>query len=480
MDLGELLEVARHEWGDDLPTDGIEAEVTGIAYDSRQVVPGDLFCCLPGVVEDGHDHAPEAALAGASALLVERPLDLNVAQVLVPDARRTMALLASVLHGLPSRRLDVVGVTGTNGKTSVVHMLAEVLRHSGRHVAESGTLTGIRTTPEAPDLQAQLAAWADEGVETVCMEVSSHALSQHRVDGIGFAAVAHMNLTRDHLDYHESMEAYATAKQRLLVREFTGRGVVVADDDGGRERAEAARRSGLEVVEVSTSGAAATVGPSGSRFEWRGGEVDLPLPGGFAVTNALVVAELAALLGMSAAEAREALGTLEPVPGRFEHLPEVAGISVVVDYAHTPDAIASALAAARVVADGRVLCVFGCGGGRDRGKRPEMGRAALRGADVVVVTSDNPRDEPPEGIIADILSGMDATSLGDATSERGATEVIVESDRRTAIAKAIGLALPGDLVLVAGKGHESVQEVGALRLPFDDRGVAAELLGLRS
>ena len=312
------------------------------------------------------------------------------------------------------------------------------------------------------------------------MEVSSHALSQHRVDGIGFAAVAHMNLTRDHLDYHESMEAYATAKQRLLVREFTGRGVVVADDDGGRERAEAARRSGLEVVEVSTSGAAATVGPSGSRFEWRGGEVDLPLPGGFAVTNALVVAELAALLGMSVAEAREALGTLEPVPGRFEHLPEVAGISVVVDYAHTPDAIASALAAARVVADGRVLCVFGCGGGRDRGKRPEMGRAALRGADVVVVTSDNPRDEPPEGIIADILSGMDATSLGDATSERGATEVIVESDRRTAIAKAIGLALPGDLVLVAGKGHESVQEVGALRLPFDDRGVAAELLGLRS
>ena len=480
MDLGELLEVARNEWGDDLPTDGIEAEVTGIAYDSRQVVPGDLFCCLPGVVEDGHDHAPEAALAGSSALLVERPLDLNVAQVLVPDARRTMALLAAVLHGRPSRRLDVVGVTGTNGKTSVVHMLAEVLRHGGRHVAESGTLTGIRTTPEAPDLQAQLAAWADEGVETVCMEVSSHALSQHRVDGIGFAAVAHMNLTRDHLDYHESMEAYATAKQRLLVREFTGRGVVVADDDGGRERAAAARRSGLEVVEVSTSGAAATVGPSGSRFEWRGGEVDLPLPGGFAVTNALVVAELAALLGMSAAEAREALGTLEPVPGRFEHLPEVAGISVVVDYAHTPDAIASALTAARVVADGRVLCVFGCGGGRDRGKRPEMGRAALRGADVVVVTSDNPRDEPPEGIIEDILSGMDATSLGDATSERGATEVIVEPDRRTAIAKAIGLALPGDLVLVAGKGHESVQEVGALRLPFDDRGVAAELLGMRS
>ncbi|MCH2412534.1 MAG: UDP-N-acetylmuramoyl-L-alanyl-D-glutamate--2,6-diaminopimelate ligase, partial [Acidimicrobiales bacterium] len=391
MDLGELLEVARNEWGDDLPTDGIEAEVTGIAYDSRQVVPGDLFCCLPGVVEDGHDHAPEAALAGASALLVERLLDLKVAQVLVPDARRTMALLASVLHGRPSRRLDVVGVTGTNGKTSVVHMLAEVLRHGGRHVAESGTLTGIRTTPEAPDLQAQLAAWADEGVETVCMEVSSHALSQHRVDGIGFAAVAHMNLTRDHLDYNESKEAYATAKQPLLVREFTGRGVVVAADDGGRERAAAARRSGLEVVEVSTSGAAATVGPSGSRFEWRGGEVDLPLPGDFAVTNALVVAELAALVGMSATEVREALGTVEPVPGRFELLPEVGGIRVVVDYAHTPDAIASALDAARAVADGRVLCVFGCGGGRDRGKRPEMGRAALSGADVVVVTSDNPR-----------------------------------------------------------------------------------------
>ena len=468
MDLGELLESVRHQWGDDLPMDGSGVEVTGIAYDSRRVGPGDLFCCLPGTVVDGHDHASEAVAAGAPALVVERHLQLRVPQVLVPDARRTMALLAAAFHGRPSRRLDVVGVTGTNGKTSVVHMLAGVLRRRGRQVAESGTLTGARTTPEAPDLQAQLAAWADENVEAVCMEVSSHALAQHRVDGIEFTAVAHTNLTRDHLDYHGSMDAYAAAKERLLQREFTGRAVVVVDDDAGKDRAETARRAGLEVVEVSTSRATPDVGPHGSRFTWRAGEVNLPLPGGFAVTNALVVAELSALVGTSEADVREALGSVESVPGRFEFLPEVAGISVVVDYAHTPDAITAALLAARDVSDGRVLCVFGCGGGRDSGKRSEMGRAAVSGADVVVVTSDNPRGEPPGGIIADILSGVDTT------------EVIVEPDRRSAIAAAIALARPGDLVLVAGKGHETTQEIGADLLPFDDRLVASELLGQRS
>ena len=471
MDLGELLEAARHVWGDGFGADGIGApgiDVTGIAYDSRRVVPGDLFCCLTGTLADGHDHAQEAVAAGAAALLVERQLDLNVDQVVVPDARRSMALLATVLHDFPSHRLAVVGVTGTNGKTSVVRMLAGVLRQSGRHVAESGTLTGDRTTPEAPDLQARLEAWADEGVDVVCMEVSSHALAQHRVDGIGFSAVAYTNLTRDHLDYHGSMGAYASAKKRLLEREFSSRAVVVVDDASGRQRAAAGRGSGLEVVEVATSEASAVVGRDGSRFTWRNGEVDLALPGGFAVTNALVVAELAVLVGMPVADVRAALGLLQSVPGRFESLPEVAGIRVVIDYAHTPDALTAALATAREVSDGRVLCVFGCGGGRDRGKRPEMGGVAQSGADVVVVTSDNPRDEPPEGVIADILSGMDAS------------EVIVEPDRRAAIATAIGIARSGDLVLVAGKGHEAMQHVGTELVPFDDRVVAAEILGLSS
>jgi UDP-N-acetylmuramoyl-L-alanyl-D-glutamate--2,6-diaminopimelate ligase len=480
MDLGELLLAARREWDVDLPEVGARTDVSGIAFDSRNVTSGDLFCCLPGTVADGHEHAHEAVAAGASALLVERPLDLPVVQVTVRRARRVMALLATVLHGHPSRRLRVVGITGTNGKTSVVHLLADILRSSGLSVAESGTLTGARTTPEAPDLQAHLAEWADEGVDLVCMEVSSHALAQHRVDGIEFAAVAHTNLTRDHLDYHGSMEAYAAAKQRLLHPEFASRAVVVVDDDAGKERSAIAGRSGIEVSEVSTSLAAARLDSDSSRFTWHGGQVDLPLPGGFAVTNALVAAELAGLLGMSDASVRSALSAAVPVPGRFESLPEADGIRVVIDYAHTPEAIASALAAARQVSNGRVLCVFGCGGGRDQGKRPEMGRAAVSGADVVVVTSDNPRYEPPEGIIGDILSGMDEF-LSDATATGGrAADVIVEPDRRSAIAVAIDLARPGDLVLVAGKGHETVQEIGAERLPFDDRQVAAELLGLPS
>ncbi|MBC8364041.1 MAG: UDP-N-acetylmuramoyl-L-alanyl-D-glutamate--2,6-diaminopimelate ligase [Actinobacteria bacterium] len=478
MDLGELIEAARQEWDNGLDAHSIGAigpgtQITGIAYDSRRVAPGDLFCCLPGIAADGHDHAREAVAAGASALLVERHLDLGIDQVVVPDARRSMALLAAVLHGFPSRRLAVVGVTGTNGKTSVVHMLADVLRRSGRHVAESGTLTGDRTTPEAPDLQARLASWADDGVDIVCMEVSSHALAQHRVDGIGFAAVAYTNLTRDHLDYHGSMDAYAAAKQRLLAREFSGHAVVVVDDDSGRERAAAGRHSGLEVVEVATSDASVLVGRNGSRFTWRHGEVDLALPGRFAVTNALVVAELAVLVGTPVADVREALGLLQPVPGRFESLPEAAGIRVVVDYAHTPDALTAALAAAREVSTGRVICVFGCGGGRDEGKRPEMGRAAVSGADVVVVTSDNPRYDPPGGIIEDILSGMDLSGTDQS-------EVIVEPDRREAMTMAIGLAHSGDLVLVAGRGHEATQHVGADLLPFDDRLVAAEILELRS
>jgi len=478
VDLGELLSAARRQWGDDVPASAAgtgasrvelgSVDVTGIAYDSRRVVAGDLFCCLPGSRADGHDHAAGAVEAGASALLVERELDLGVPRILVPNARRAMGLLASQLHGRPSQRLQAVGVTGTNGKTSVVHLLSDILRQAGRRVAESGTLTGERTTPEAPDLQASLASWAAEGVEVVCMEVSSHALAQHRVDGTDFAVVAHTNLSRDHLDYHGTMGAYAAAKQRLLTPEFSRQAVVMVEADGaGRDRVASAHAAGLDVVALE----------AGDAPDWRGAPLDLPLPGRFAAHNAMVAAELALCLGVVEEEVRAALARVAPVPGRFESLPQVDGVWVVVDYAHTPEALVSVLSTAREVAgDGRVLCVFGCGGGRDRGKRAEMGRAADEGADIVVLTSDNPRDEPPEGVIADILVGMEREPAG---APGGEWTLLVEPDRRAAIAAAIARARPGDLVLVAGKGHERTQEAAGEHLPFDDREVAGELLANR-
>ena len=457
MDLGELLEVARHEWGDDLPTDGIEAEVTGIAYDSRHVVPGDLFCCLPGLVEDGHDHASEAALAGASALLVERLLDLKVAQVLVPDARRTMALFASVLHGRPSRRLDVVGVTGTNGKTSVAHLLSWILARSGMSTEVHGTLSGGRTTPEATDLQSMFGRWVSDGVETAAIEVSSHALAQHRVDGTHFALVGFTNLSRDHLDFHTSMSDYETAKARLFDGLFSTSALVMVDTPAGRRMAVRAREAGMDVTEVEVATAGGVIRSDGVGFEWRGRPVEVSTPGRFTIANALLAAEMASALGLGESDVVDGLSSAPPVPGRFEPVPLEGGPMVVVDYAHTPEALSAALATARQIVAGRLLVVLGCGGGRDRGKRPEMGRIALAGSDMVVVTSDNPRDEPPEGVIADILSGMDSAPS------------LVEPDRRLAIAAALRLAGPDDLVLIAGKGHEDTQESEGRFEPFDDR-----------
>ncbi|MBL6926682.1 MAG: UDP-N-acetylmuramoyl-L-alanyl-D-glutamate--2,6-diaminopimelate ligase [Acidimicrobiia bacterium] len=440
-----------------------DPEILRIAHDSRRVVPGDLFCCIKGRNSDGHLHAAEAVEAGAVAVLSERPVQVDGPVILTESVRSLMPHLASEVSGRPSESLDVVGVTGTNGKTSVVHLLNSVLDHAGRRPATIGTLTGAMTTPEAPDLQEQLALWVDEGRETVVMEVSSHALDQHRVDGVRFAATAFTNLSRDHLDYHISMEAYAAAKARLFTPEFTDRAVVVVDSDAGQRVANAAARAGLFVVEVSVVGLEPKVCIDSVTFRWRDLDVVVPVGGAFTVTNSVVAAELAVVLGVKPEVVVAGLAEVAPIPGRFEPVDVGTDYTVIVDYAHSPDSLAQLLDSARRVADGgRVISVLGCGGERDAGKRPEMGRVAELGADVVVVTSDNPRGEPPEGVIADILTGMTGQPAH------------INVDRRQAIHNAMALADAGDVVVISGKGHETVQSIAGQDRPFDDRSVAIE------
>ena len=447
--------------GLDDPIGGSGSEVDRVVHDSRVVASGDLFCCIPGTTYDGHEFAERAVRAGAVAVIAERTLDLPVPVVIADSVRRVMPHLAAAVEGWPSRNLDLVGVTGTNGKTSVVHLLDAVLERAGRTTATHGTLSGGRTTPEATDLQPLLRSWVATGVDAAAIEVSSHALSQHRVDGTTFAAVAFTNLSRDHLDFHGSMDDYEVAKARLFDGTFSNHGVVVVADQAGRRMADRARDAAMTVVEVGEPTEVA-VSPDGVRFSWRSRTVTVHTGGRFTVANALVAAELSAVLGIHEDTVVEGLAAARPVPGRFELVALEGGPQVVVDYAHTPDALTHALVAAREVTTGKVLVVFGCGGDRDRGKRSEMGRAAESGADQIVVTSDNPRGEPPEGVIADILTGM----------ERPPT--LVEPDRRRAIAEVLGLASRTDLVLLAGRGHEDVQEVADERVLFDDRVVVRE------
>ncbi len=462
MLLSALL-AATEQSASTLPATGGDPDIGRVVHDSRMVTSDDLFCCITGHNSDGHAYAREAVEAGAVAVLAERTLDLAVPVLVAPSVRRLMPLLASQVSGVPSQQLDVIGVTGTNGKTSVVHLLAAVLEHAGRRPATIGTLTGTLTTPEAPDLQEQLAAWVGVGRSEVVMEVSSHALDQHRVDGTRFSAAAFTNLSRDHLDHHHTMESYAAAKERLFSRSFTDRAVVVVDSEHGKRVADRALEAGLEVVEVSVAEIDRTVHLNRVAFCWRGLDVKVPIGGDFTVANSVVAAELALLSGVEPTVIVDALAGVAPIPGRFEPLEVEGGATVIVDYAHSPDSLTQLLTSARGVSGGgRVISVFGCGGERDAGKRPEMGRAAHEGADLVVVTSDNPRGEPPEGVIADILTGM---------AEPPAHAIV---DRRRAIGAALALARPGDVVVVSGKGHEEVQVSGGESRPFDDRVVVRE------
>jgi len=456
-------------------------DVTSVEHDSRRVTPGALFCCLVGRETDGHAHAAEAVSRGAVGLVHEHelgPLPGEVARARVAPGtgRAAMARLAATLHGRPAESLLMAGVTGTNGKTTVSHLLGAILEHAGHPTTVVGTLTGVRTTPEATDLQRLLASVRDAHPSgprpAVAMEVSSHALVQGRVDTICFDVALFTNLSHDHLDFHGSMEAYFEAKATLFEPERARVAVVDSEDPWGRRLLE---RIGVPAVGVSAACAqdvALEVGRSS--FTWRGQHVSVPLTGMVNVRNALLAAEAGVALGFEPGVVAEGLSAARTLPGRAEVVDTGdLGFSVLVDYAHTPAALDAVLGEARRIASargGRTTVVFGCGGDRDAAKRPAMGGIAATGADSVVVTSDNPRTEDPGRIIAEILQGM-----------ADPTAATVEPDRRRAIETAIARAQPGDVVVVAGKGHETVQVVGERRVPFDDRAVAAQAVAaLRS
>jgi UDP-N-acetylmuramoyl-L-alanyl-D-glutamate--2,6-diaminopimelate ligase len=462
-------------------------EITDLAYDSRRSGPGTLFFAYPGAMLDRHAFAAAAVDAGAIAVACERELDLPpyVVQALVADARAAMAHAAVRFYDDPTAELRVVGITGTNGKTTTAFLVRHILERTGVRTGLLGTVKRVvggaeetveRTTPEAIDLQATFRRMADGGDRACAMEVSSHALSLNRIDGIRFAVGAFTNLTQDHLDFHADMEDYFLAKRRLFEGGRAERLVTNLDDAYGEKLA-----AEFDAVTFSAAGDAradlrargVAYDAGGSRFTLATAdgqvEVALPLPGRFNVENALCAIACVEALGVSIGAAAAALGQAERVPGRFEPVDEGQPFAALVDYAHTPDSLENALVAAREITAGerRLICVFGCGGDRDREKRPLMGAIADRLADIAVVTSDNPRSEEPEAIIAEIREGM---GTGDARIE-------VEPDRRAAIALAVRLAEAGDTVVVAGKGHEQGQEFERGRkIEFDDRDVLREEL----
>lgn len=442
-----------------------DAEITGLAYDSRAVNPGDLFFCVKGANHDGHEFASDAVDRGAAGLVVERPLSLGCPQVQTDSVRQAMGPISSTFYGQPSRSMIVVGVTGTNGKTTVCGLLSSMLAAAGLRTEVLGTLTGTRTTPESLDLQHQLACWRSAGVEAVAMEVSSHALHQHRVDGIRYDAAVFTNLTPEHLDYHGTTDAYFAAKAQLFTPDLSDRAVVNRGDEHGMRLAAEPR---IPTVGYDLRSLPVQLGSRGLALRWRGQDARLSLIGRFNAANALAAAETALLLGASVPEVVAGMESADPVPGRFETIESDRLFTVVVDYAHTPDGLAQVLAAARelVTGEGRLRVVFGCGGDRDSSKRPMMGQVAAESADQVIVTSDNPRSEDPEAIISDVLAGVPRHSYG----------IMAQPDRRAAIARSLADASDGDVVVVAGKGHETTQTVGDRVIPFDDRVVARELL----
>jgi len=449
---------------------GIDADtpIIDVTHDSRDVRPGWAFACVVGEHLDGHDFAGAAVDAGAAALLVERPLPYDVPQVVVRNVRRAVGWVAAAIHGHPATKLQTIGITGTNGKTTTSYLLAAILRSAGIETRVQGTLSGTRTTPEAADLQRLFAGYVADGVQAVVMEVSSHALALHRVAGVEFDVAVFTNLGRDHLDLHESMEAYFRAKASLFDRSQSRRGVTNIDDPYGRLLMDAAE---IDVVGYSIADTAQVDASADRvRFEWRGRQVVVPLGGYFNVMNALAALTAADVFGIDPDVAVTGIATTPQVPGRFEVVTRsgLHPFAVVVDYAHTPDALVGVLSTAHSIAPGgQVVVVFGCGGDRDADKRPLMGAAAAANADRVVVTSDNPRHEDPQAII-------DATLAGIEPRYRGA--VRVEPDRRAAIELAVRDARPGDVIVIAGKGHETTQTIGDTATPFDDRAVAREVL----
>ncbi|HXB14602.1 MAG TPA: UDP-N-acetylmuramoyl-L-alanyl-D-glutamate--2,6-diaminopimelate ligase [Solirubrobacteraceae bacterium] len=469
-----------------------DVEVSSLAYDSRAVSAGTLFFCVPGFQADGHRFAPAAVRDGAVALVVERPLGLGVPELLVDSVRAAMGPIAARLYGEPAEQLEVVGVTGTNGKTTSAYLIRELLEAAGTQCGLLGTVKSViggqeravvRTTPEAIDLQMDLREMVDGGDRACAIEVSSHALELGRAAAIPFAAALFTNLTQDHLDFHPTMEDYFLAKRRLFVGDGRAPGVSVVNvaDPYGRRLADELPNAVTFAVGQPADYSATELrcGFGGCSFTLRSPEgehvVALPMPGRFNVANALGALAVAHRLGVPLAEVLRTLERGVRVPGRFEPVDRGQDFAVLVDYAHTPDSLENVLAAAGELLegsqDGRVLCVFGAGGDRDRGKRPLMGEIAARLADVTIVTSDNPRSEVPGAIIEEIMAGAGEV-------REGVLETI--EDRRAAIARAVALACPGDVLVIAGKGHEQGQELaGGRKIPFDDVTAAAEALDAR-
>ena len=460
-----------------------EGVVDSVVHDSRRVVPGSLYACLRGDHFDGHAFADDAVRAGATALLTDHHLDaVSAVQVVVDDTRRRLGPIAAEIAGHPSRALTTVGITGTNGKTTTAALMSAILDEAGLPCGVVGTLHGTRTTPEAPELQSLLREFVSAGRKAAALEVSSHALAMHRVDGTEFDAVVFTNLGHDHLDLHGSQEEYFRAKARLFSPEFSPLGVINADDTYGRLIADTAANDGagdeFRVTTFCLDDASEVEVTAGShRYTWRGRRVEVPLGGDFNVSNSLAALTTAVELGIDIDVAVRGVSTLGAVPGRFEVVDtdesRRRGVTVVVDYAHTPDGLERLLDAARRVAGaaGSLVVVFGCGGNRDRPKRPAMGAVASRAADRVVITSDNPRDESPEAIIDEIVEGIDRAS---------SARVVRIVNRREAICEAIASAKRGDVVVIAGKGHESTQEFADRTIDFDDRAVARECLEART
>jgi UDP-N-acetylmuramoyl-L-alanyl-D-glutamate--2,6-diaminopimelate ligase len=453
---------------------GASTPVADLAYRAQDATPGSLFVCLRGATADGHDFAPEALARGAVALAVDHELDLPAPQIVVRDTRVAMAQLAVTFFGDPSAELDVVGVTGTSGKTTTAFLVHAILEAAGSRPGLLGTIesrvgherrAALRTTPESVDLQRTLRAMVDAGNRSVAMEATSHGSEQHRLDGVRFAALAFTNLGQDHLDFHGTMERYFEAKRRLF--DAGPPAAVNVGDEWGRRLA-----AGLAASMLLTFGFAddadlrperLELTPAGAAFTAGGLEIRTRLRGRFNVENALAAIALARLVDVEDDAIVAGLAGVDGVPGRFEAVDEGQPFTVVVDYSHKPDALANVLETARALAAGRVICVFGAGGDRDRAKRPVMGRIAADLADIAILTSDNPRSEDPRAIADEVAGGAP-----------GELDLIL--DRREAIRRAVEVAAPGDVIVIAGKGHELGQETAGRIEPFDDREVAREAI----
>ncbi|MDO4568403.1 MAG: UDP-N-acetylmuramoyl-L-alanyl-D-glutamate--2,6-diaminopimelate ligase [Clostridia bacterium] len=477
MQLSELLANVPHRL-----VNG-DAEITGIAYDSRaEIAVGDLFCCIVGTALDGHMYAEDAYRRGAAALLVERELPIAIPQAIVGNARIAMATVAAGFYGNPSRELKTVGVTGTNGKTSVTYMVKAIAERAGKKVGVIGTIkntigdevlfTSSRTTPESVPLQATLRKMADAAVDIVVMEVSSSALDQYRTYGVEFDVAAFTNLTQDHLDYHKTFEHYRDSKKRLF---YQCRHAVMNVDDANAEYMMAdipcavtttaiCNEAGIMAsdIELNSSGVQFTMHTAAGDTA-----ISIPIPGLFTVKNAVVAAGIALELGFTPGIVREALANVGSIEGRLEPLPTGGrGFNVYLDFAHTPDALQNVLTTVSQFAEGRVIALFGCGGDKDKAKRAMMGEIAGRFSDFVVLTSDNPRTENPRDIIAMVEEGVRRTAV---------PYVVIES-RREAIRYALQHGRSGDCIILAGKGHEDYQEINGVKHHFDEKEVVAELL----